>query len=138
MFTEFKFCVMLIAIGVLTCRWMQESALIAEVDVNRFRQAIAIAEGQSDYSLGIPFTSLTPTDGFQRASWISQPGYEIGEIPIQVSVNSQSEKPVVYTVSYRSPNADEVGHLRRIAIRVEWDRAGQTRGVYTLEGIRAG
>jgi hypothetical protein len=137
-FTEFKFCLMIVGVGLMTCRCMQASAGIAEVDTNRFHQAVAIAQGQSEFSLGIPFDELEPTDGFQSASWVSQPGYRPGEIPVQVSVSGEEETEVVYDISYRSENMDGTGHLRRIAIRVEWDRAGGNRGVYTIEGVRAG
>lgn len=135
--TEFKFCLMIVAVGVLTCRCMASSAVIAEVDTNRFRQAVAIAQGQSEFSLGMPFEDLEPTDGFQPAKWISRPDYGLGEMPIHVSVSGKSEAPVVYRVSYHSENIDTVGHLRRIAIRVEWSRASGARGVYTIEGVRA-
>ena len=136
--SEFKFCLVLIGVGFLTCRFMQASAVVAQVDTDRFHQAVAIAQGQSDFSLGLPFEKLTPTDGFQRATWISQPGYEIGQIPVRVSVDGEGEVSVVYTVSYHSWNIDTIGHLRRVAIRVEWERASGARGVYEVEGIRAG
>ena len=78
--TEFKFCLMIIGVGILTCRCMQASAGIAEVDANRFRQAVAIAQGQSEFSMGLPFERFEPTGGFLPANWISQPGYGAGEM----------------------------------------------------------
>ena len=50
----------------------------------------------------------------------------------------ETEEPVIYTVSYRSSDADRSGRLRRVEIRVDWQNADASRGHYALETLRAG
>ena len=114
-----------------------EQSKLAELLESVARGATTPGEA-ADRLRTLPFEDLGPTDGFQPAKWISRPDYNLGEMLIRVSVSGVGEAPVVYSVSYHSENIDTVGHLRRIAIRVEWDRSSGARGVYTIAGVRAG
>jgi hypothetical protein len=140
--TEMTFSILLLGVGMLGSSWMTDSAEISAAKFQSRSQGVAIAHGQSDIVQGLPYQQLAPTpgEGFAPAPWIAQPGFDRGKVPVQIWADGVAETadPVIYSVSYRSRDADRSGRLRRVEVRVEWQNVDQSTGHFTIETVRAG
>jgi hypothetical protein len=108
-----------------------------QIDGHRYRQAVAIAEGQMAHVGGMHFEELLPTDGFEPVPWIHQPGFETGAIPVEIrDETGRLLESHVYRVTTRMENVDEAALVRKVELRVLWTETTGRQRSYTLSNVR--
>lgn len=137
---EFTASLALVAMVVFGADWVSGSADATAKSRETRSQALAIAQGQSTVAQSIAWDRLTPTADFAPASWVHQPGYAPGQVPVEIIGDEidPDAGPDIYEVSVRITDLDRSGHMRRIEVRVGFDRANGDRGWVDLESVRAG
>ncbi len=138
--TEFSACLALVAMVVFGADWVSGSPDAAPQSTETRSQAFAIAQGQSNVAHQIDFARVTETPDFVPAPWVNQPGYALGEVPVEFFGDTIDPEaaPEIYDVEVRVTNLDRSGHMRRIELRVGYDRSSGGRGWVTVETVRAG
>lgn len=108
-----------------------------QIDGHRYRQAVAIAEGQMDYVNALHFEEILPTNGFEAAPWIHQPGFDNGEVLVEIRNESgRLLEENVYTVTTRFRNVDEAALVRHVELKVTWAETTGRRRDVTLKDVR--
>lgn len=108
-----------------------------QIDGHRYRQAVVIAEGQMAHMGNLHFEELLPTGGFEAAPWIHQPGYALGEVPVEIrDETGRVLESNLYRVTLSLVNVDEAALVRKVDVRVHWNETSGQERTYTMTNVR--
>jgi len=134
---EVMIAVLLLAVGVAGMIAIQVLAMRDEAIAREDNEASRIARDVLEQIQRMPFTQVAPTVGYVQPAWISNAGYNNGEVPVQVQ---QPDGGVVdqnvYTVSWKITNVAGQTSLRNVDIQVAWIDAAEHPQTYTASTLK--
>jgi Tfp pilus assembly protein PilV len=129
----------ILAFGLLGLAAMQIQAMGSSAKGRGLGRAAEIAKEQMERVQMLPWAQVAPTGGFVAPGWIAYAGYAAGEVPVTADLPNQPGGAVeqVYAVRWQVADANAVGTLRDVDVRVQWTEAGGRARNYTLSTTRA-
>lgn len=134
---ELVFSLSLLGVGALGLDAVDIWRDAKEIDSHRYRQAVAIAQGQMEYVNQLHFEELIETQGFEPAAWIHPPGHATGELPVEIrDASGTVHESSVYRVSASFENVDDAALVRKVEVRVGWTETTGRERDYTISSVR--
>ncbi|MBW2447710.1 MAG: hypothetical protein JRG83_17510 [Deltaproteobacteria bacterium] len=134
---EVMIAIMLLAVGVAGMISIQVLAMRDEAIARQDNDASRIARDVLEQVARLPFTTVLPTAGYDEPAWISNAGYDDGEVPVSVQTPEGGEiDQLVYQVNWQVTAVPGQSSLRSVDIQIAWTDAADRQQTYTSSTLK--
>lgn len=139
---EVLIAVMLLAVGVAGMIAIQVLAMRDEAIAREDNDASRITRDVLEQIQRMPFASVAVTGDYEEPDWISNPGYDDGEIAVTVQTPESVETPdgeidqLVYQVLWRVSAVAGQSSLREVDVQIGWIDAADRPQTYTASTLK--